>query len=79
VASLVLTAYFPCAASFVILLREFGVADMLKASAIVVTVAFATGAVLYLTPGVPAHVGGPRPWPSTCFPTGAPRSTPVRA
>jgi ferrous iron transport protein B len=48
VASFVLTAYFPCVASFVMLLRELGAADMLKATVIMVTVTFTTGAVLNL-------------------------------
>lgn len=46
VASVVLTAYFPCAATFVVLFRELGLADMLKASVIMLVVAFSVGGVL---------------------------------
>ena len=34
IASVVLTMYFPCAATFAVLIREFGIRDMLKAMAI---------------------------------------------
>ena len=46
VASVVLTAYFPCAATFVMMFKELGVRDMLKATVIMVVVAFATGGLL---------------------------------
>jgi len=46
VASVVLTAYFPCAATFVMMFRELGFRDMLKASAIMIVVAFTTGGLL---------------------------------
>jgi len=46
VASVVLTAYFPCVATFIVLLRELGWKDMLKAACIMLVVAFSTGAVL---------------------------------
>jgi len=46
VASVVLTAYFPCAATFVVLFRELGLKDMLKAVAIMVVVAFSAGGLL---------------------------------
>jgi ferrous iron transport protein B len=48
VASVVLTAYFPCAATFVVLFRELGLKDMVKASVIMLFVAFGTGALLNL-------------------------------
>ncbi|MGE5585759.1 MAG: ferrous iron transport protein B [Bacillota bacterium] len=48
VASVVLTAYFPCAATFVVLLRELGPADMLKAAGIMVVAALGAGAALNL-------------------------------
>ncbi|MEW6105167.1 MAG: ferrous iron transporter B [Bacillota bacterium] len=48
VASVVLTAYFPCAATFVVLLRELGTADMVKAAGIMVVAAFGAGAALNL-------------------------------
>ncbi len=48
VAGVVLTAYFPCVATFVVLLRELGVRDMVKAAAIMVVAAFATGGLLNL-------------------------------
>jgi ferrous iron transport protein B len=35
--SILLVIYFPCIATFVILLRELGVKDMLKATAIMLT------------------------------------------
>ncbi len=46
VASVVLTAYFPCAATFVVLLRELGLKDMLRSACIMVIVTFAAGAFL---------------------------------
>jgi ferrous iron transport protein B len=48
VASVVLTAYFPCVATFVVLFRELGVRDMLKASALMLAVAFSVGGLLNL-------------------------------
>ena len=48
VASVVLASYFPCAASFVVLLKEFGGRDMLKAAALMLVVSFGTGALLNL-------------------------------
>jgi len=48
IASVVLTTFFPCAASFVVLLKEFGGRDMLKAAALMVFVSFATGGLLNL-------------------------------
>lgn len=46
VACVVLTTFFPCAASFVVLLKEFGVKDMLKAAALMLVVSFGVGAIL---------------------------------
>ncbi|MGE5587590.1 MAG: FeoB small GTPase domain-containing protein, partial [Clostridia bacterium] len=58
VASVVLTAYFPCAATFVVLLRELGTADMVKAAVIMVIAAFGAGAALnlVLSGSVPASL-----------------------
>jgi len=46
VASVVLTAYFPCAATFVVLFRELGLKDMLRSACIMVIVALSAGALL---------------------------------
>ena len=46
VACVVLTTFFPCAASFTVLLKEFGVKDMLKAAGLMVAVSFGVGALL---------------------------------
>lgn len=46
IACVMLTTYFPCVASFVVLLREFGVRDMLKAAALMITVSLLVGALL---------------------------------
>lgn len=48
IASVVLTTFFPCAASFVVLLKEFGGRDMLRAAALMLIVSFATGGLLNL-------------------------------
>jgi len=48
VASVVLTAYFPCVATFVMLFQELGLKDMAKSACIMVTVAFSLGGVLNL-------------------------------
>jgi ferrous iron transport protein B len=48
VASVVLTAYFPCAATFVVLFKELGVRDMAKAALIMVLAAFSVGGLLNL-------------------------------
>jgi len=48
VASVVLAMYFPCVATFAVLVRELGVVDMVKSTAIMVTLAFFVGAVLNL-------------------------------
>ena len=46
VASVVLAMYFPCVATFVVLIRELGVIDMLKSSVIMVASAFLVGGLL---------------------------------
>jgi len=46
VACVVLTTYFPCAATFVVVFRELGFRDMLKSVCIMLTVALGTGVVL---------------------------------
>jgi ferrous iron transport protein B len=46
IASVVLTMYFPCVATFVVLLRELGIFDMLKATFIMVTAALIIGGLL---------------------------------
>ncbi|MBW1774821.1 MAG: ferrous iron transporter B [Deltaproteobacteria bacterium] len=48
VASVVLTMYFPCVATFTVLLKEFGVLDMLRAAGIMVISALFVGTVLNL-------------------------------
>ncbi len=48
VASVVLTAYFPCVATFVVLFRELGLKDLLRASAIMLVVAFSVGGLMNL-------------------------------
>jgi len=46
VGSVVLAMFFPCIATFVVLLRELGAVGMLKAAAIMVTVALCVGGLL---------------------------------
>ncbi len=48
VASVVLAMYFPCMATFTVLIREFGVRDMLKATAVMVSSALLVGGLLNL-------------------------------
>jgi len=48
VGSVVLAMFFPCIATFVVLLRELGVVNMLKAAGIMVAAALITGGVLNL-------------------------------
>ena len=48
VASVVLAMYFPCVATFVVLIRELGVVDMIKSSVIMITSAFLVGGLLNL-------------------------------
>ncbi|MFH1438755.1 MAG: ferrous iron transporter B [Pseudomonadota bacterium] len=48
IASVVLSMYFPCVATFAVLVKELGVRDMLKSTAIMVTSALAVGGILNL-------------------------------
>jgi ferrous iron transport protein B len=48
IASVVLTMYFPCVATFVVILRELGIIDMLKAAAIMIGSALLVGTALNL-------------------------------
>ncbi|UCE33792.1 MAG: ferrous iron transporter B [Deltaproteobacteria bacterium] len=48
VASVVLAMFFPCIATFVVLLRELGLVDLLKATAVMVSAALITGGLLNL-------------------------------
>jgi len=48
VGSVVLAMFFPCMASFAMLIRELGVVDMLKSAGIMITAALLTGGILNL-------------------------------
>jgi ferrous iron transport protein B len=48
VGSVVLAMFFPCIAAFVVILRELGVVNMLKATGIMVAAALITGGILNL-------------------------------
>jgi ferrous iron transport protein B len=48
IASVVLTMYFPCVATFVVLLKELGIVQMLKAALIMILSAFFVGTILNL-------------------------------
>lgn len=48
IGAVVLAAYFPCAATFTVLVKEMGVKDMLKSAAIMIVTAFTAGFVLNL-------------------------------
>jgi len=48
IGSVVLAMFFPCVATFVVLVRELGVVDMLKSAGIMITVALLTGGILNL-------------------------------
>ena len=48
VGSVVLAMFFPCIATFVVLLRELGVVNMLKATGIMIAAALITGGILNL-------------------------------
>jgi len=48
IAATVLTVYFPCIATFVVLLRELGVKDMIKATALMIITAIIVGGVMRL-------------------------------
>ncbi len=46
IGAVVLAAYFPCAATFTVLVKEMGVGDMIKSAAIMIVTAFTAGFVL---------------------------------
>jgi ferrous iron transport protein B len=48
VASVVLTMYFPCIATFAVLIRELGIRDMIKSAAIMISSALIVGGLLNL-------------------------------
>ncbi|MBN2407062.1 MAG: ferrous iron transporter B [Elusimicrobia bacterium] len=48
IACVVLTMYFPCAATFTVMLREFGLKDMIKATLIMLASTIITGGLLNL-------------------------------
>ena len=48
IGSVVLAMFFPCVATFVVLVRELGVIDMLKSAGIMIAVALLTGGILNL-------------------------------
>lgn len=48
IGSTVLAIYFPCAATFAVLLRELGIKDMIKSSIIMISTALAVGTILNL-------------------------------
>ena len=48
IAAVMLTVYFPCVATFIVLLKELGIKYMLKSTAIMVTTAVAVGVILKL-------------------------------
>ncbi len=52
VACTILVIYFPCVATFAVLLRELGARDMVKAAAIMVVTAVTVGTLLNLTLGL---------------------------
>ena len=49
VASVVLTVYFPCVATFIVLLRELGILDMIKSAGIMIVTVLITGSLLNLS------------------------------
>jgi ferrous iron transport protein B len=48
IGSTILAVYFPCIATYMVLIRELGIKDMLKTTFIMITVALLTGALLNL-------------------------------
>ncbi len=48
IGAVVLAAYFPCAATFTVLIKEMGVRDMLKSGGIMIVTAFSAGFILNL-------------------------------
>ncbi len=49
ITALILTLYFPCAATFAVIMRELGLKDTLKAIGIMLTVTLLSGTFLSLT------------------------------
>ncbi len=49
IAAVVLTIYFPCVATFAVMLRELGLRDMLKATGIMLLAATLVGGLLHIT------------------------------
>ena len=48
ISCVILSTYFPCIATFVILLRELGIRDMLKAAGLMITVSLSVGTLMRL-------------------------------
>jgi Fe2+ transport system protein B len=48
ISATVLTIYFPCVATFVVLIKELGLKDMLKSALIMVTTALVVGGIMRL-------------------------------
>ncbi|MFO7916390.1 MAG: ferrous iron transporter B [Candidatus Krumholzibacteriales bacterium] len=48
ISSVILTMYFPCAATFVVMLRELGVRDMIKSALIMVAATMTVGGIMNL-------------------------------
>jgi ferrous iron transport protein B len=48
IGSTILAIYFPCIATFVVLIRELGIKEMLKSAAIMITVALIVGTIMNL-------------------------------
>lgn len=48
ISCVILSTYFPCVATFIVLLRELGVMAMLKATGLMIAVSFSVGAVMKL-------------------------------
>jgi ferrous iron transport protein B len=44
----ILAIYFPCAATFIVMIRELGIRDMLKSALIMISVAIIVGSLLNL-------------------------------
>jgi len=49
IASVILTMYFPCVATFAVLVKELGIKDMLKVTGIMIISTLIVGGVLNLT------------------------------
>jgi ferrous iron transport protein B len=46
IACIILATYFPCIATFVVMLRELGVRDMLKAAGLMIIVSLSAGIIM---------------------------------